>query len=236
VKRSISSLCLSLAALLGAPAHADQCAWISAEQAARALKLLKAGAPYLLYCEPCGETQPTHVGKVQTAEARDAGDGGKLKEVSIDGQAVDLAYTFVKTRADASEYQNLAKLAGCEARGVSRSVSYPVVPAGTKLASWYGRYARQQGETTIWLKETTLHTGWVHASISVVSNRWGDQRAELTGYLHTDEARPSFITPFAKCVLVFSLKGETIEVKDNRRCGRLMAGVVGSYTRASTVR
>jgi hypothetical protein len=227
------AFCLPLA-LLGRPALADQCAWISAEQADRALKLLKQGTPYLLYCEPCGEKQPTHVGTVQTAEARVAGDAGQYKEVLVDGKEVDLAYTFVKVKTADKEYQNLAKLAGCGCTGVSKSVTYPVVSARGKLAPWYGRYTR--GDTTIRLKETTLHPLWVEAGISVVSDRSGDQRGELSGYLHTDETPVRFIMPFGACDLVFSLTKGSLEVKDNGKCGGLMRGVVGVYTRASAVR
>ncbi|MHB8877085.1 MAG: hypothetical protein ACYC8T_25600, partial [Myxococcaceae bacterium] len=52
-----------------------------------------------------------------------------FSELSLNGKGVDLAYIFVMTRP--GEYQNLAKLAGCPATGVSKSFRLGAAPPPT---------------------------------------------------------------------------------------------------------
>jgi hypothetical protein len=217
---------------LGPSARADQCAWISTEQADRALRLLQPGTEYLLYCEPCGEKKPTSSGAVQFAEVRVV-DGGKYREVVIDGKEVDLAYTFVKTDASSSEYENLARLAGCPATSVSDSITASGTAQGKakKHGAWYGRYSKKQGQTEILLREAKLHPAWVEATITLTSEESGDQRATLTGYLHVEKNPATFVTAFRGCALIFAQKAGGLAVRDNGRCGALMKVVAGEYAK-----
>jgi hypothetical protein len=226
---------LLLAASLVVPAaRADQCAWNSKAEADAALRYLQPGVEYLSFCEPCGDSQATK-GVVEHATVGVPAGGEQYFEVSINGEPVDLAYIFVKKDAS-GQFFNLGKLVGCGATGVSKSIGYPAAPLKSKLGPWYGRWKQGNGTTELVLKETTLHTGWVETTIFLISDEWGDQRGELTGYLHTDEDPPAFVTPFAKCHLLFELNVQGLAVRDNGKCGGLMRRVVGRYGKVSDVR
>ena len=115
---------LSLAATAGSllvslqTARADQCAWNDAAHAEKAEAILAKHPKVIQYCEPCGDKAPG-----DPAVARDVTvttPQGDYKEVSINGQAVDLAYTFVQVSG--TKYKNLAKMVGCPASGVSSSL------------------------------------------------------------------------------------------------------------------
>jgi hypothetical protein len=115
---------LSLAAAAGCliistqSARADQCAWNEAAHAAKAEEILAKHPKVIAYCEPCGDKAPG-----EPAVARDVTvttPQGNYREVSINGQPVDLAYTFVQVSG--TTYKNLAKLVGCPASGVSPSL------------------------------------------------------------------------------------------------------------------
>jgi hypothetical protein len=99
-------------------ARADQCAWNEAAHATKAEAILAKHPKVIAYCEPCGDKAPG-----EPAIARDvtvATPQGDYREVSINGQAVDLAYTFVQVSS--TKYKNLAKMVGCPASGVSSSL------------------------------------------------------------------------------------------------------------------
>lgn len=226
-----STICV-VSGLAAPRAFADQCEWVEPAQATRAVAVLKHGAEYLEYCEPCGDTQPTKVGKVDSATKRVVDPKGGSVEVAIDGTPVDLAYIFVKA---GKTYDNLARLAGCPTSGVSKSITYPVTPSKSILAPWYGRYSPASGNTQIILKEDP-HSNSIATTITLISDEWGDQRGELTGYLHTDTDVPTFVTPFKGCALTFTLKNDELAVGDNKKCGDLMSGVVGAYKKVSKVR
>ncbi|HSD86928.1 MAG TPA: hypothetical protein VLB44_05415 [Kofleriaceae bacterium] len=105
---------LSLALVVApAVAHADQCEWVEPAIAERAQQLLAKHPKVISFCEPCGDKAP---GIPAVAGSVTLGD----HDVRIDGNPVDLAYTFVQTSP--TQYQNLALLAGCEAHDVSSSL------------------------------------------------------------------------------------------------------------------
>jgi hypothetical protein len=108
---------LAVASLAGI-ARADQCAWVSEEQAQAAAKILRAASRASDWCEPCGEHSPKPPRPVTSVEVRPAGDG-QFREVVVNGEAVDLAYVFVERST--GSFENLAKVAGCPAEGVSAS-------------------------------------------------------------------------------------------------------------------
>jgi hypothetical protein len=213
-------------------ARADQCEWVEPEQARAAARALARGVEYLQYCEPCGDTQPTRTATVDRVEVRAADANSSKQTVYVDDQPIDLAYVFVKV---GKEYANVARLAGCHTSGVSRSITYPVVPAKTRLAPWYGRFSN--GKVELVLKEQDLHPNWIATTIELTSDASGDQHAELTGYLHTETDVPVFVTPFRGCALYFALDGERLAVTDNKHCGGMLDAVVAKrFTRVSKVR
>lgn len=99
-------------------AHADQCAWNDEAHAAKAKAILAKQPKVIAYCEPCGDKapgEPVIARDVTVTTPQDA-----YREVSINGQPVDLAYTFVQVSS--TKYKNLAKMVGCPASGVSSSL------------------------------------------------------------------------------------------------------------------
>jgi hypothetical protein len=105
----------SVALLSARPARADQCQWLDdASIARRAIRELRSHPELVQFCEPCGDTAPGEPRRANQVAMRTL-DGHR--EVSIDGETVDLAYVYVKMSGHL--YRNLAMLAGCAATGVS---------------------------------------------------------------------------------------------------------------------
>ena len=109
------SLCL-----LAETARADQCAWIDEAAALKAQSIVKRSSQFIEFCEPCGDKAPGAPQLAKTVEVNAAGD--QYQEVSINGKPIDLAYVFVNTSGRDARFENLAKLAGCPATGVSASL------------------------------------------------------------------------------------------------------------------
>jgi len=105
--------------LASGTARADQCAWIDATAAKRAEAILANKPQVIAYCEPCGDNAPGIPESAERVEVTSPQAG--YKAIQINGRDVDLAYTFVQTSM--THYHNLAKLAGCEADGVSSSLA-----------------------------------------------------------------------------------------------------------------
>jgi hypothetical protein len=100
-------------------AHADQCAWIDADQAEKAQQLLAKHSKVIEYCEPCGQKAPGAPFTAKDVQIATPQDG--YREVQIAGKGIDLAYTFVKVSS--TKYKNLAMLAGCPAQDVSKELT-----------------------------------------------------------------------------------------------------------------
>lgn len=98
---------------------ADQCVYVSAEQAKQAQELVVEYGTIASFCEPCGMHTPI-VAKVDTVENISANYQG-FHILSINGKNVDLAYTFVKTGENT--FENLSKLVDCTSHGVSQSLA-----------------------------------------------------------------------------------------------------------------
>jgi MYXO-CTERM domain-containing protein len=113
-KLAMVSLALGAMTLVPALASADQCAWISKQHAEDALALIDVGSPIVFFCEPCGETRPAEV-QVTRAQTARVNDG--YWEVSVNGQGIDLAYTFVPNGD--GKWVNLSKMVDCPSSGVS---------------------------------------------------------------------------------------------------------------------
>lgn len=129
--RSASILVVVLLGVTANTAFADQCEWVTKEQADRAAALFRAGpATVLEYCEPCGDAPPT---KTSPKPISIGADGRRAVEVRpvddgyfslfINGATFDLAYTFYLRGLN--DWNNVAKAVGCEATGVSDSLHLP---------------------------------------------------------------------------------------------------------------
>lgn len=107
-------------AMFAGSVFADQCAWISKEEAVRASLLIQNGAEVSFLCQPCGEKlADAKVSVVRKAEAKQV--DREYFEVSINGKPIDLAYTYIKVAPN--KFVNVAKVVGCEATDVSPSIS-----------------------------------------------------------------------------------------------------------------
>jgi hypothetical protein len=108
-----SSLMFSL------PALADQCAYITKEQALLAVARLNVGQTIYELCEPCGETRPQAVGI--TSLAAETVGYEDYWQVKVNNSGIDLAYTFIQSGIN-GQAVNLAGVAGCPASDVSNTL------------------------------------------------------------------------------------------------------------------
>jgi hypothetical protein len=105
-----------LVAAIGTSAHADQCQVVNKDQSTWAQKHIKASGKIISWCEGCADktkSAPTVATNVKTTPFK-GGSAGDV-EISVNGKAIDLAYTYVQTGADT--WANLAALVGCPATG-----------------------------------------------------------------------------------------------------------------------
>lgn len=106
----------ALLVLAATAARADQCAYVTKEQAERAAHVLKLGSEFVEYCEPSRTPPPTRSQKVETVTVGhpQLRAGGPVNEaywaVTVNGMELDVAYVFV--RRD-ERWENVAMLAGC---------------------------------------------------------------------------------------------------------------------------
>lgn len=103
---------LVLATLLSGAAFADQCAYITHDEAARAVLLLQKGAVVGYSCAPCGDVGINEIEVVSSAVVASA-NFQDFSQVLINGKGVDLAYTYIQTSP--KKMVNLAKAIACEA-------------------------------------------------------------------------------------------------------------------------
>lgn len=113
ISAAIAAVCL-FAAL---PAQADQCAWITKNQAMEAQRILKKGMIVVEYCEPCGNTRPGPPEVVDTVDV--VVQEGNHFSVLVNQHEVDLAYLYLQQ--ENGVFANVARLTGCDAVGVSNS-------------------------------------------------------------------------------------------------------------------
>ena len=83
---------------------------------------------------------------------------------------------------------------------------------------------------TFVLKSQRLHgPHWLSIKYSIISDEWGDNRGELTGYLHMDKERPTYVTPYKKCYLYYWLDNSRMHVSDNGHCGVIHTTLTGVF-------
>lgn len=106
----MKALFLAMTALLSVSAMADQCMGISRAEAEKAVLLLQKGAVITEYCEPCSESAKD--AKVLTVKKVEISNLASYSSVKVNGNTIDLAYTFLKVAPNRSV--NLAKAVSCE--------------------------------------------------------------------------------------------------------------------------
>lgn len=130
MKRSIKVVATLCLGLFAQNALADQCAYVSKREASEAAalvkKLLKKNQSILAYCELCDDATPIKI-KVQSVGIQNVNypdnNGQPQYELLINGQGVDLAYTFVPTSSKAAI--NLSKAVDCTSDSVSAFIAIP---------------------------------------------------------------------------------------------------------------
>ncbi len=103
--------------LLCFPALADQCAYITKEQAKRAISRLNLNQTIYLLCEPCGEKMPQAT--VITNLSMETVDYQDFWQVKVNEKGIDLAYVFIDSGIEGNYWVNLAAVADCQAQSVS---------------------------------------------------------------------------------------------------------------------
>ena len=100
---------------------ADQFQLIPYDTAHRAFEILQKTESFYTFCEPCGDTSPRKVAVSQVGYSASA----DAYEVKVNGNGIDLAYTYVKS---GTRWTNLALLLGLTARGVSPALDESRIP------------------------------------------------------------------------------------------------------------
>ncbi len=104
------------AMVVSAQSFADQCAVVTPAQAKAALKVLRKGTMYFVFCEPCGDNHAPEPHAVTSVKVTAFDE--KDKQLLVNDHEVDLAYLYVKTKG-AAKFTNVASLVKCKAEGVT---------------------------------------------------------------------------------------------------------------------
>lgn len=128
MRKKIRLIFLALAVV--GPVAADQFAYIEPETARRAVELMAKEKEIYLFCEPCNESQG-QLTKIEKLEAVDVNYQG-FHEVQVNGQGIDLAYTFVMRN---NRWKNIAVELGLKPSGVSAEIP-PIKPPVRKPAAY----------------------------------------------------------------------------------------------------
>lgn len=217
-----------VASWMVATARADQCAWIEERQARAALEHLREGAQWAELCEPCGETV-AKVHKVGKATASQV--DGSYWEVRVDGQGVDLAYTYVHVGGDTG-YTNLASLVGCPASGVTRRIPAPSDgPPLDRLEPWLGTY--QHGATRLVLGRFFDDPNGLQVQLDHPTEHEAHATTlVLTAYADATADPVTFASPFPGCsVRVLRAPQRAVQLVPDAGCGAFGQTVSGVYAR-----
>jgi hypothetical protein len=87
----------SLAFLAERTANADQAAWNSRRDSARAVRLLAEAEAVIHFCAPCGDTTSRRE-KVESIGIAQVEPGSQYWEVQVNGEGVDLAYLYFQDK------------------------------------------------------------------------------------------------------------------------------------------
>lgn len=135
------------------PAAADQCQWVTVDQARAGAALLDGLHVMAELCEPCGQTTPTAY-TFANAVSQSAGEqnfrvkviGARAASGAEKTIELDLAYVYVPQGE--GPWVNLASIVGCPATGVSPTIPAPDLPAapGSKAEGKSGGKAGGKAE------------------------------------------------------------------------------------------
>lgn len=101
------------------PAYADQAAWVSRAEAAKALRILAEYGSIKHYCAPCDSEE------VRDEVINDIGmfsvEGGKYWEIRVNGKGIDLAYVYFPKKQN--QWVNAAMQAKIKVSDVPKKLS-----------------------------------------------------------------------------------------------------------------
>jgi hypothetical protein len=117
---SIFGWTLGYSAVICFPVLADQCSYITKEQALTAISRLNLDQTIYSLCEPCGEKIPEPI-KIETLSIETV-DEQNFWQVKVNDEGIDLAYVFINSGIDGN-FVNLAAVANCQAGQVSPVLS-----------------------------------------------------------------------------------------------------------------
>jgi len=171
---------------------------------------------------------------IETVEVK-AVEGGRYREVYLNGEPVDLAYVFVEQGP--SEFKNLSKLAKCKSTGVSESIRTGKPSASTSVkgggaGGFPGKYALAFGRSTLVVAADSMGTGYVvHLELH------GDKGEQVVigGPLDEQGPEPRLLTPLGSCALIvtYDEKRDAVRLKSEPACRGLLQSAEGLYTRAA---
>lgn len=207
---------------LSSAARADMCAWIDKKVAQKAVETLKSAGKYLDYCELCDGAKPEE--KPVKSAAMRAVEGGKYFEVTVNDQAIDLAYAFVPSKEGKNKWRNLGKASGCPTSGVSALMTFP---KEANENSWNGTY---QGKNVKLILEQPSAGPWHHIQLAIGSSDNGNDRIEVEAQADMDGDRIRFKTPLGKCDFIVQKKNaKALTVKAATVCGPFGTTISGDY-------
>lgn len=107
-------------------AYADQAAWVSRAEAARALEILARSEMIKHYCEPCGDKQivDERINSIGLFPIQ----GANYWEIQINGNGVDLAYIYFEEKP--GKWRNVAMKAKINVERVPKKL--PSLPTMTR--------------------------------------------------------------------------------------------------------
>ncbi|MCM1983222.1 hypothetical protein [Lyngbya confervoides] len=114
-------LCLGFSLSFAAAARADQCAYVTKDQAIAAFQRLSMDQTIFELCELCGETVSRPF-KIQSLALSNTPSPG-LWQIVVNGKPLDLAYTYVAYQDNRQQRVNLALLSDCPASGFTPILS-----------------------------------------------------------------------------------------------------------------
>ena len=93
---------------------ADQCAWLSKDQAQEAIAALAQAKEVKSFCEPC-QTKIAEIIVIQKLTIRSVQGSSRSWEVLVNDRGIDAAYIYV-------DQSNLAQIIQCPTEGVPDSI------------------------------------------------------------------------------------------------------------------
>ncbi len=108
-------------------ARADQCVWVSKQQALAAMARLEPGQTIYSLCEPCGEKKPQSI-VIKTIALNNIPESRPPAwKIKINDREIDFAYTYLMRRdknqqSKANFLVNLSMIANCPANDISPTI------------------------------------------------------------------------------------------------------------------